>query len=421
MSIAKVQLEPLALERYRGVIPEGLYWRTQELGARMKGLRITHLNAVAHGGGVAVLLSGLVPLMIGSGLQAEWYSIDADPRFFQITKRLHNALQGAEESLSSEEKDYYEAVNRELAQEMRGIATDIWFVHDPQPLAAGAELGAQGVPAVWICHIDSSKPNPDAADFVLPWINSYREVNFSMPQYALPGIDKPVAHFYPPALDPFLPKNRELDSGTARDILFSLGMDVSRPIATQVSRFDRWKNPWGAVDAYRTAKKTVPDLQLALVGTFEAKDDPEAPEVYQSVMQYVEEDAGVHFFTDATQVGDLEVAAFQTASDAILQMSSREGFGLTVTEAMWHGTPVIACGVGGICLQIENGIDGFTASSIEEAASHLVEVLRDRDLAHRLGKAAKTKVKKKFLMPRLECDCLSIVSEVLSASATSPC
>jgi trehalose synthase len=221
-----------------------------------------------------------------------------------------------------------------------------------------------------------------------------------------------------PAIDPLTAKNRRLALAQARRILAGLGIDPSRPLVTQVSRFDPWKNPWQAVDAYRLAKREIPGLQLALVGVFSAKDDPEAPGICEDVARYAAGDPDVHLFCDASRVGPREVNAFQTGSDIILQRSVREGFGLVVTEAMWKASPVIATPVGGIQVQIQDGANGFLTEETEGCAERIIEVLHDRGLARTIQRAARATVRERFLMPRLLCDHLRLYHEVLSARRT---
>jgi trehalose synthase len=281
-------------------------------------------------------------------------------------------------------------------------------------------------PAIWRCHIDSSTPNGGVCRFLLPWVREYDRAVFTMPSFCMEGLSpEQVVQEYP-AIDPFMPKNQSLPRGAAAVILEGLGVDPHRPLVTQVSRFDSWKNPWEAVDSYRIAKRTIPELQLALVGVFAASDDPEAPRVYRSVRRYVGGDPDVHLFSDPWQVGAREINAFQSGSAAILQRSTREGFALTITEAMWKGTPVIGTPVGGIVMQIQDGENGFLAETAEECAERIVELVRDPSWAHAIGQAAHESVRQRFLMPRLLADELQLYGEVSMplarvAGATQEC
>jgi trehalose synthase len=235
-----------------------------------------------------------------------------------------------------------------------------------------------------------------------------------MPEYVLPGVSSEQTRIVYPAIDPLATKNRALSMDDAKAILASLGIDPLRPLLTQVSRFDPWKNPWQVVDTYRLTKRAVPEVQLALVGTFAADDDPEAPKIYESIREYVGSDPDVHLFTDPELVGALEVNAFQSASNVILQRSTREGFGLTVTEAMWKARPIVATPVGGITVQIVDGENGYLAESSDECSARVVEVLSHPELAERIGTAAQRSVRQRFLLPRLLDDDLQLYQELTS-------
>ena len=241
----------------------------------------------------------------------------------------------------------------------------------------------------------------------MPWIRSYDVAVYSMPEYVLPGLPCGQARVVHPAIDPGSPKNRPLAAQAASSILAGLGLDPGRPLVAQVSRFD----PWQAIDAYRLAKREVPGLQLALVGVFSAKDDPEAPRVYRSVRDYAAGDPDIHLFTDPQRVGQQEVNAFQSGSTVILQRSRREGFGLTVTKAMWKGRPVIGRPVAGIMAQIRDGKDGFLVEGTEECAARIAQLDTDPGLARAIGEQARRTVRERFLLPRLLLDDLTLYAE----------
>jgi trehalose synthase len=358
----------------------------------------------------------MVPLARAVGVDASWYALPPDDRFFEVTKRLHNWLQGRSGHLSRHDRQVYHAYSARVAAQFREMQADIWVVHDPQPLALRALVPLEG-PAIWRCHIDSSAPNGGVCRFLLPWIRGYDHALFTMPNFCLTGLRPERIALEYPAIDPFAPKNRRLARTEACAILAGLGIDPARPLVTQVSRFDPWKNPWQAIDAYRLAKQELPGLQLALVGVFSASDDPEAPVVYRSVRRYARRDPDIHLFADPARVGAREINALQSASAAILQRSSREGFGLTVTEAMWKGTPVIGTPVGGIVVQIQDGQNGFLAETVEECASCIVEVVGQPRVARVIGRAARESVRQRFLMPRLLADELDLYRRLARATA----
>jgi trehalose synthase len=394
--------------------------RIRALSKPLRGLRVVHLNATAGGGGVAEILSAAVPLLRDLGIDAQWYVLPPDDEFFGVTKRIHNWLQGKEGRLGRQDRTVYQAYSSRVAGQIRKqldeLAADVWVIHDPQPLAMRELVPLEG-PAIWRCHIDCSEPNGGVCEFLLPWMQQYDQVVFTLPAFCLDGLGGDRIGLQYPAIDPLAAKNQRLGRSEARAIVAKLGLDPARPLVTQVSRFDPWKNPWDTVDSYRLAKREVPGLQLALVGVFAASDDPEAPEVFRSVRRHAGRDPDVHLFSDPAQVGAREINAFQTASTAILQRSTREGFGLTVTEAMWKQAPVIGTPVGGIAIQIEDGENGFLAETPEACASRIVDLVREPDLGRAVGRAARESVRNRFLMPRLVADELEVYARLMGAAA----
>jgi len=414
--LVPVQTSPASLEPYRQVIEPALWKRIDQLAKPAQGLRVVHINATPAGGGVAEILQTLIPLMQAVGVDARWYVLPPDGEFFNVTKHMHNWLQGRSGHIRTRDKQVYQDYSERVAAQIRDLEADVWVVHDPQPLPLRSLAPLSG-PSIWRCHIDSSTPNGGVCRFLMPWVREYDRAVFTMPSFCMEGLTpEQVVQEYP-AIDPFAPKNLSLPPGATAGILEGLGVDPHRPLVTQVSRFDAWKNPWEAVDSYRIAKREIPELQLALVGVFAASDDPEAPRVYRSVQRYVSGDPDVHLFSDPRQVGAREINAFQSGSAAILQRSTREGFALTVTEAMWKGTPVIGTPVGGIVMQIQDGENGFLAESAEECAERIVELVRDPAWARVIGEAAQESVRQRFLMPRLLADELELYGEVATPLA----
>jgi trehalose synthase len=409
----RVASAPISLEAYRGLIGDCLYDDIVAMARQLAGLRVVHLNATPRGGGVAEILNSLVPLMQSIGIDTEWYVLTPDPVFFEVTKKLHNMLQGKAASLSSAERQVYLAHARQTAEEMRAVDADIWVVHDPQPQPIIAYWD-RACPAIWRCHIDTSRPNAKVKRFLMPYLRPYDRLVFTMPEFVFPGLEQERVRIVAPALNPFTIKNTMIDKAAARAVLTNLGIDPQRPLMTQVSRFDYWKDPVGVVDAYRMAKRSIPELQLALVGVIEAQDDPEALRVLSEVTDHAGGDPDIHLYWDPHQVGHGEVNAFQTASDVVVQKSIREGFALTVTEAMWKGTPVVGSRVGGIVAQIQDGENGFLVSSIPECADRVVALLRDPALARRIGEAARESARNRYLIPRLVLDELRMFSELLA-------
>ncbi len=411
--LKRVDTGSVDFEDYRGLIGEELYSSIIERSSHLVGLRVAHLNATPDGGGVAEILKGLIPLKRSLGLEAAWYVMPPDEEFFKVTKEFHNFLQGKSGTLPPETFDTYLRHNEHTAALMKEVEADAWIVHDPQPLATVSWLDGSR-PAIWRCHIDTSQPNPQVQSFLLPFVQRYDHIIFSTREYAFPQIASNNVHFFAPAINPLAPKNRALPRTVARERLQDLGLDPDRPIVCQVSRFDPWKDPWGVIDAYRSAKRRVPGLQLALVGVMTAKDDPEAVAVANDVADYAGGDPDIHLFTDPAQVGDVEVNAFQAGSDVILQKSIREGFGLTVAEAMWKGVPVIGGNCGGIRRQIADSENGFLVDCASSCADRIVQLLNSPDLAARLGRAGQETVRRNYLLPRLLHDHLGLLRRAVS-------
>ena len=285
-------------------------------------------------------------------------------------------------------------------------------VHDPQPVAI-AQLAGRGKSLwVWRCHIDTSEPNPAVWQRLAPYLEDYDAAVFTLGGFVPP--DFPVARIeiIPPAIDPESPKNIELGPHLARRVLGWIGVDLSRPFVTQVSRFDPWKDPFGVIAAYRLAKEQVGDVQLALVGSM-ALDDPQGWSVYADLERVVRDDPDLYLFTNLTGVGNIEVNAFQRLSNVVVQKSIREGFGLVVSETLWKGTPVVAGRAGGIPLQLRDGAGGFLVDSVEECAARIVELLRNPDEAEALGNRGHDLVRERFLLPRLLADELRLYAALL--------
>jgi len=410
------------LESYGSLIEAQARQEILSAAQSLKGLRVVHVNATPNGGGVAEILRSLVPMMRGLGIDASWWVLDASEGFFTVTKRLHNGLQGKVTLLCREDIECYWLYNERAASdiELAFGSPDILVVHDPQAMAIPAFL-RNSTHAIWHCHIDLTAPAEDVRHRLLPLTRYYARCLVSMSEYAAAGLplDRTVA--FPPAIDPFTAKNRHLPLDEARIRLVGLGIDCQRPLVTQVSRFDPWKDPSGVVDAYRLAKKRVPGLQLALVGALTAVDDPEGIEVWESVCSYAGDDPDIHIYAQPEVGGDdTTVNAFQTASDVVIQKSIREGFGLTVTEAMWKGRPVIGGDCGGIRLQIEDGVNGYLVGNATQCGRRIVDLLAHPERARAMGAAARESVRQRFLMPRLLLDYLQLFQQIVDGQFPQP-
>jgi len=406
-------LQPIALGHksladYTHVAGRPLIAEIRELSEQLQGLKVLHLSATAFGGGVAEILYTLIPLMHDVGIKAEWQVMLGREEFYNVTKRLHNALQGNPDSLDAEEWAIFERFNEMNARELSD-GWDVIIVHDPQPLGIRDHVPGHGRMWVWRGHIDLSTPNPDAINHVVPHVRGYDESVFHLQDYVPPGLDGGLVNICPPAIDPLAPKNMAFSPEDAAFVCDQFGLDVDRPLMCQVSRFDPWKDPMGVIDAYRVVKEEMPEVQLALVGSM-ALDDPEGWEFFNSTMAHADGDPDVHILNNLNQVGAIEVNAFQSQADVVIQKSTREGFGLTVSEALWKARPFVGGDVGGIPLQVQDGETGYLVSSPEECAERSLRILRDPDLGRRLGRSGKEHVRNNFLTPRLLRDWLHIFS-----------
>jgi trehalose synthase len=399
-----------SLADYATIATRGLMDEIRRLAEPLQGKRVVHLSATAFGGGVAEINYTLVPLMASAGLEVEWRIIRGADEFFEVTKTIHNALQGSPQGLSEQQQEIYHRYNALNVEEFEN-SYDFVVVHDPQP--AGMIDGANGSSSRWIWrgHIDFSAPNPQVMDFLLPSLRRYDAAIFHLREYVPKADGLPDCYIWPPAIDPLAPKNMALSPEDAAYIVDQFGIDVERPLLTQVSRFDPWKDPLGVIDTYREVKAVHPEVQLALVGSM-AHDDPEGWEFYNQTVSYAGGDPDIYILSNLNNVGSVEVNAFQVHSRAVIQKSIKEGFGLTVSEALWKARPVVAGNVGGIVTQIEQGETGWLVDSAGECAAACLEILADPGEARRRALAGKEHVRRRFLTPRLLRDWLVLFNRL---------
>ncbi|MGE5588552.1 MAG: glycosyltransferase [Clostridia bacterium] len=402
-----------SLNDYGRVAGEDAIEEAKALAEPLKGAQVLHVNSTAYGGGVAEILHTIVPLMRDIGLEATWMAIEAPPAFFDFTKALHNALQGmAGQDLSSAIETYLATNEREAA--CFSGSPDFVVVHDPQPAPLASHLRdrfGRKTRWIWRCHIDLSSPAEEAWGLIRPFVERYDAAIFTMPAYAKEGLRVPRLAMIPPSIDPLSSKNVEMPVRTAREIVAGYGVDPSRPIIVQVSRFDPWKDPLGVIDAYRIVKREIPGVQLALVGSM-AADDPEGAAYYRMSLEHAAGDPDVHVLSNLNGIGNADVNAFQTAADVVVQKSIREGFGLTVSEGLWKARPVVAGDVGGIPLQVENGKSGFLVSSVEECAERVLYLLTHPDESREMGLTGKEHVRRRFLSTRHLVDYLTLFRDL---------
>lgn len=389
------------VEEYREAAGEEAVESLREAAAALSGARILNVNSTAFGGGVSELLLTQVALLNDLGIETGWQVLEGSDDFFTVTKFAHNGLQGAQVPWTRDMEAVYLDRCRVNAA---GLAEGYDFViaHDPQPAGLLPVLEAEGKRKgtwVWRCHIDLSAPHPPVLDFFVGQIARYDGAIFTIEEYVPRGLKGPRVVTIPPSIDPLSLKNGWIGHSTMYEVLHRYGVDRTRPIVTQVSRFDPWKDPVGVIDAYRLAKREVPDLQLLLVGSM-AHDDPEGWHYLEVTEAHRDSDPDIFLLSNLQEVGNLEVNAFQRASTVVVQKSLREGFGLVVSEAMWKETPVVAGDVGGIKLQIEDGVSGFLVASVEECAERIIRLLGDPHLRTDVGKAGRERVRERFLSLR---------------------
>lgn len=356
--------------------------------------RLQNVNSTAVGGGVAEILTRLVPLLGELGIEATWDVIKGDQAFFNVTKAFHNALHGHPEEITREMLDHFQA-NTEANLESLDLNGDVIVVHDPQPAGLILKKKEIGRRWVWRCHIDVSSPNPEVWNFLRPLIDRYDASVFSMPDFAR---DLAIPQYMvPPSIDPLSDKNKPLSQDTIQDVLDKYELDSTRPILTQISRFDRLKDPLGVIAAYRLVKRNY-DCQLLLAGGG-APDDPEGAVVLQEVQEAAAKDPDIHVCL-LPPFSDLEINALVRGSTVVMQKSIKEGFGLTVSEALWKKKPVVGGRVGGIKLQILNGVTGFLVHSPEGAARRTMQLLANPGLGRTMGENGHRHVKRNFLLTR---------------------
>ena len=394
------------LADYATIASRGLMDQIRALAAPLAGKRVLHLSATAFGGGVAEILYTLIPLMRDAGLETEWRVIYGEDEFFDVTKTIHNALQGSPRGLTEDQERIYREYNRINGEALDG-SYDFVVVHDPQPAGViehGPDVGDHWI---WRCHIDLSTPNADVLAFLAPAIARYDAAVFHRREYVPVNSGLPPAYIWPPAIDPLAPKNMALSPEDAAYVVDQFGIDVERPLVTQVSRFDPWKDPLGVIEAWRALRARHPGVQLALVGSM-AHDDPEGWDYYNRTLAAADGDPDVHILSNLNNVGSVEVNAFQVHSSAVVQKSVREGFGLTVTEALWKSRPVVAGRVGGIVDQVQDRETGFLVDSPTECADALAVTLSDPVRTGQMARRGKEHVRARFLTPRLLRDWLAL-------------
>jgi trehalose synthase len=402
------------LSEYAAVVGNDVIDHLHQLAHSLAGIRMVHVNSTRQGGGVAEILERLVPLMGELGIDTSWEVMQGTERFFECTKTMHNGLQGNAVDLSAKEIEEYETVNRRNAEALRAKLeeADIVFIHDPQPAALLRYISKRRGKWVWRCHIDISSPHRPVWRYMRKNVAAYDASIWSLATFA-----QPLSHpqyLIPPSIDPLSEKNKPLEEAEVDTICSQFGVDLYRPLLLQVSRFDRFKDPIGVITAYRLAKKYAPSLQLVLAGG-SATDDPEGESVLREVLSATHGDQDIRVLVlpaDAHRT----INALQRAADIVMQKSTREGFGLTVTEALWKRKPVIAGRTGGIELQVINHHTGFLVNSSEGAALRIRYLLDNREKMAEMGAKGHRFVLENFLITRHLRDYLTMMIAIRSGA-----
>ncbi len=391
------------LDRYRRFVGEDVLARIYRAAESLVGVSVLHVNTTAHGGGVAELLESLLPLMDELGIPHSWKVIPLDEASSLFAARLVDLLQGMEHGdiPEADQHVFLEKLRRtpELQQGDHNHA-DIYYIHDFQ-LAPLATFFPWMKPAIWMCHVDTANPDPHGKAYIDQFLDVYNVCVFDTPLSVFKTLPPEKTHVMTPTIDPFSEKNRYLTPTRGLRMLAECGIDTRRPLITQVSRFGNWKNPWQVIDVYRLVKQAIPSVQVALVGAMEATDDINALEILEEIQAKAGADPDVHLLYDPAMIKHPEVNAFQRYSSVILQRSIREGFGLTVTEAMWKYQPVVGTSVTGLRAQITDGQNGYIADETEACAERTLKLIQDRKVWRKLGKQAHNRVKDHYLFPSL--------------------
>lgn len=382
----------VSLKDYEEIVGKDEINYILNLAQRIKDSKVVHINSTSFGGGVVEMLKSLVPLLKSVGVNLSWQVIKGDDKFFKITKSIHNALQGDKRiKLTEEMKKYHIEINKKNLSNLN-LNADVVIIHDPQPipLVLFKEKGKW----IWRSHIDMSEANVDVWNYIKQFISKYDAIVFTY-EKCLPkhSIEKPI-YFRYPGIDPLSDKNKPLSISEILKVLNKYELNPEKPIIGQVSRFDPWKDPVGVINLFKKVKRKIKNVQLVMIGSF-AKDDPEGYEWYKKIVNHVKNEKNIFILTN---LNDVEVNAFQRSFNVAIQMSIKEGFGLTVTEALWKGVPVVSRKTGGIPLQVIDGINGYLVNNLEEGAERVIFLLKRPWLAREMGYNGREHIKKNFLI-----------------------
>ena len=414
--LERVPLLEKDLAQYAEVVGDEAVAQIREAAEPLAGARVLHVSATAYGGGVAELLATHVPLLLSAGIDAEWQVLHGSDEFFQVTKQVHNALQGADiEWTPHMQRTYLERIldNSLLMDD----GYDVVVVHDPQPAALlhflrdHPSLAGGRTRWIWRCHIDLTCADPTVWEFFRPFVELHDASVWTLAEFVPSSLKMEHVVEMHPCIDPLSVKNLDLARPFCEELTRQYGIDTRRPIVCQISRFDPWKDPIGVVDAFHIVREQVPDAQLLLAGSM-ATDDPEGFRVWEETEQARAGDRDIHLLSNLHQVGSVQINAFQRVATVMVQKSLREGFGLTVSEALWKGRPVVGGRAGGIKLQIIDDFNGYLVDSVEGCAQRIIDLLADPVGADAMGSQGREHVRSNFLATTELHDWLLLISEL---------
>jgi trehalose synthase len=405
----RVSLTPVSLDDYTPIVGKDIVEELRALGSPLLGVRVLMLSSTASGGGVAVVLRSLIPGLRALAVEADWYVMEAGRPFYEVTKLLHNLLQGQDGDLTGDQRNLFERVNSENAEALP-TDYDVYVVHDPQPAAVHRFHPSTRVPWLWRSHIDTSEPSAAAWAYMRGFVQEYDGAVFSLPEFVPQDLHVPLLRCVPLAIDPLQPINADLPTARAEALAVGKGIALDRPLVGQFSRFDAWKDPLGVLEAYQLIQQEVPGVQLVLNGPA-PEDDPETKEVYRETQAAADGDPDVHLLLESTPD---EVNALQRACDVVVQKSLREGFGLVVSEALWKYRPLVGSDLGGIRLQLAGPLEELLVQDVESCAARVAYLLERPAVRAELGEIGHRRVREHFLLPRLVRDNVVLLRDALS-------
>jgi trehalose synthase len=406
-----VSVSPRDFQAYRSVIDDRLFDDIIHLSAQLRDKRVLYINSNQNRGGVYEHLTSVIPLLQNLGIKAEWKAISEVPAdFYEVTKSIYNGIQGINHIFTAKEWKIYEDFNKKIAEEIKSNTWDFVLVQDHQMLGSLSQTSNKGKAKwIWQSHSETHDPHEDFIAQLKKYLQPYDGIIFYLPEYVFKGLHPHKLVTSTIAIDPLSPKNMPIRNAKAKQTIEQFRIDSNRPLIAQISRIDSWKDFPGVVDAWLLAKEKIPELQLALVGVV-SLNNVHAKAIIDQVLEKIKDQEGAYLLVN--QVEREDIKAFQTASNVILQKSLREGFGLTVSEALWSGTPVIGSNVGGIKVQIINGKCGYLVENVKECAERIVELIQNPRRASVMGKFGREHIRKHFLLPRLIRDELQLMVDL---------